>query len=534
MEEKMALRNSIFKIMISAVTLIFLAIPGILTAGVPQHGGTMVYITPKIPSLSPLHPSWVTGIVLGQIFTTLTRLDANNEVAPNLAKSWTVSDDGLTVTFNLAENARFHDGKPITSEDVAFSIGIMQKNHRFGKQMFGPIEKMDTSDPHTLILHLSQPHGPLLVAVTTPRHLPIMPKHVYGMGDIRKNPANKNPVGSGPFILKEWKLDEYIIFERNKNHFDYVRPYLDRIIGRVVLDKTSVRVGLERNQFHLTGAGGTIRFRDISDFAKIPHLEVVEVKGVAGNGVYLDINNRRAPFNKKKVRQALYYAIDRNYIVDVLHDGRTIASVGPFPVTNIFFDKNLKGYPYDPEKAEKLLDEAGYSRKSNGIRFEMGVAYFAPPIQPDIFLSIGEYIGVALKKVGIKVKQQPLPRAAWLKKMANWDYDTLLPNIGDKVDPAVGIGRLYRCDNIMKRPYVNTTGYCNKKVDELFKRGAREPDHEKRMEIYAEVQKLLVEEAPYVWLFDQIGWRFQHKDLWTPTYGQPQIYDEIYWKKAQK
>ncbi len=130
--------------------------------------------------------------------------------------------------------------------------------------------------------------------------------------------------------------------------------------------------------------------------------------------------------------------------------------------------------------------------------------------------------------------QQPLPRAAWSKKMANWDYDTALPNVGDKVDPAVGVGRLYRCDNINHQAYTNTSGYCNEKVDELFKKGALEPDNAKRQAIYNEAQRLLLEEAPFVWLFDSVYWRFHHKDLYIPSYGHQEFFDEMYWKTAQK
>lgn len=530
----MFIKRTICVLLATMIAIFTGAIPG-ESADTPKRGGSIVFVTDKIPSLNPLHGSYITGYVTTSIFAGLTRLNSKDEVVPYLAKSWTVSDDGLTYTFKLAENATFHDGKPITSEDVAFSIGIIQKGHRFGKQMFGPIEKMDTSDPHTLICRLSKPHGPLLVAATSPRHLPIMPKHVYGAGDFRKSPGHKNPVGSGPFRLKKgWKLDEYVILERNENHFHGDTPYLDRVILRVVSDKTSIRVGLERNELHVASGGGLIRYRDIASFEEIPHLNVTQLKTPSGGGIYLEFNHRKEFFKNKKVRQAIAYAIDRSYIANVLHDGRTKASVGPIPYSNLFFDKNLKGYPYDVEKAKKLLDEAGYPPKENGIRFEFKVAYIAPPFQPDNQLIIGEYIGTSLKKVGIKVIQQPLPRSSWSAKMKNWDYDSALPNVGDKVDPAVGVGRLYRCDNIKHQPYTNTSGFCNKKVDELFKRGAMEPDHEKRKAIYSEVQKLLLEEVPMVWLRDMVSWRFHHKDLYIPTYGHTEFFDEMYWKKEQK
>ena len=147
-------------------------------------------------------------------------MDENNEIAPYLAESWTISPDGKTYTFNLAKNAKFHDGNPVTSEDLAFSIEVVLKHHRFGKQMFGPITGYEFPDKNTLVVNLSKAHGPLLLAATTPRQLPVMPKHVYGNSDdFMKQEAHSNPVGSGPFVISDRKTDEYVSIARNENHF---------------------------------------------------------------------------------------------------------------------------------------------------------------------------------------------------------------------------------------------------------------------------------------------------------------------------
>ena len=125
-------------VLVAAIALYAAGVPGV-SADTPRHGGTMVFMFGKIPSLNPLHGQWNVGFVSSAIFAGLTRYNSKNEIVPYLAKSWTISEDGLTYTFKLAENATFHDGKPITSEDVAFSIKIAQEYHRFGKSMFGTI-----------------------------------------------------------------------------------------------------------------------------------------------------------------------------------------------------------------------------------------------------------------------------------------------------------------------------------------------------------------------------------------------------------
>ena len=202
---------------------------GLLAAGMPAShaaaptpvkGGTVVYLSSKIPSLNPLHSAYEVGLVTSQIFASLTRMDENNEVAPYIAESWDISADGKTYTFKIAENAKFHDGKPVTGEDLAFSFDIVKEHHRFGPQMFGPIERYEHPDPKTLVVHLSQPHGPLLLAATTPRQMPVMPKHVYGdADDFMKHPAHKEPIGSGPFKISDRKTDEYVSIVRNEDHF---------------------------------------------------------------------------------------------------------------------------------------------------------------------------------------------------------------------------------------------------------------------------------------------------------------------------
>ena len=121
----------------------FLALTSV-AAGAQEKGGSMTYLSSNIPGLNPLHSAFEVGLVSSQIFASLVRLGEDNRPIPYLAESFSVSDDGLAYTFNLAKNATFHDGKPVTAADVAFSLGVVQKHHRFGPQMFGPVEKVET------------------------------------------------------------------------------------------------------------------------------------------------------------------------------------------------------------------------------------------------------------------------------------------------------------------------------------------------------------------------------------------------------
>ena len=521
-------------LVMSALAVLALTSIGVRAAE-PVPGGTVVYLSSKIPSLNPLHSAYEVGLVTSQIFASLTRMNENNEISPYVAESWEISDDGKTYTFHIAKNANFHDGKPVTAEDLAFSFDIIKKHHRFGPQMFGPIESYEMPDPKTLVVHLSQPHGPLLLAATTPRQLPVMPKHVYGSAeDFMKQPAHKEPVGSGPFLISDRKTDEYVSIVKNKDHFVEGLPYLEKIIYQNVQDKTAKRIGLRKNDFQLARTDSVMRFSDIKAFSKLEHLTLTEYQGISGGAIVLEFNNRKEPLSKKKVRQAIAYAIDRSHISNVLHGGYTKASRSPLPATNVFFNDQLQGYPLDIEKANALLDEAGYPKKDDGMRLEMNLIFIAQPFMPDFQTLPAEYVAAALKKVGIKVNLEPLQGfAGWAKRSAAWEFDMSINWPGDKTDPAIGVSRLYVCNNIKNQAYTNTSGYCNEKVDEIFAAAALEADLEKRAALYREVQDILLEEMPMLWLFDTPSMFFHHKDLFFPAYGTAENWDVMYWTKAQ-
>ncbi len=246
------------------------------------------------------------------------------------------------------------------------------------------LEGYEYPDAHTLVVKLSKPHGPLLLAATTPRQLPIMPKHVYGQADdFMKQEAHKNPVGSGPFVVSDRKTDEYISIDRNENHFVEGLPYLDSIIYRNVSDKTAKRIGLRQNQFQLARADSIMRYSDIEEFSKLDHLDLTEYKGISGGAIVLEFNNRKEPLSNMKVRQAIAHAINRTFISDVLHGGYTKPSRSPMPASNVFFNETMQGYTLDLDMANTLLDEAGYPKKDDDMRFELNLIHIAQPFMPD-------------------------------------------------------------------------------------------------------------------------------------------------------
>lgn len=490
--------------------------------------------TGKIASLNPLAPQPAIAFIGGQIYTSLTRLDAKSRVQPNLATSWDISPDGLSYTFHLAENAKFHDGKPITSADVAFSLKTAQKEHRFGAKMFGPVERVDTPDARTAIFRLAKRHAPVLLSTTSTRFLPIFPKHIFDDGkSFKKHAGHVKPIGSGAFKIKEVNPAEFVIVERFDGYFRANLPKLEQIVFRVVTDQTAVRVGLEQSKFDIVVSSSTTRFKDLQRFVKAPHLSVEPHALANGGKLVLDFNHRVKPFDDVRVRRAIGHALDLNFISKALHAGWSQPAKGPISPASPFFEPSLsEGYEYNLDKANKLLDEAGLPRKQNGVRFEVSLIHAAS--FKEYFVVIPQYLVPALKKVGIKVNRQQLDRPTWGKRVGKWDYEMTVSLPGEFLDPAIGVSRTYVCDNIKHRVYTNTSGYCNPEVDKLFAAGVSEPDHEKRVAIYQEVQKILWQDMPIVWMTLSTSPIVFNSDLANVPIGGWGLYgasvDEMYWK----
>jgi len=415
---------------------------------------------------------------------------------PYLAESWAFSDDGLTMTLNLVQGATFHDGAPITSEDVAFSVKTVQENHPF-KSMFDVVTSVDTPDAHTAVLNLSQPHPALLLAMSS-QLLPIIPKHVYGDGqDIQSHPQNsENVVGSGPFKLVEFTRDQNIVLERFDDFFIDGRPYLDRIVYRIIGDASSRAIGLENGEIHMSTFENNVR--NLARMKENADLVVTnEAYDAVGALNWLAFNTgSEGPVSDKRVRQAIAYANDKGFILNAIMQGlSTDAKTGIFPSSPLY-EPDVNGYDLDLDKANALLDEAGFARDANGTRFSLTIDYGDPSTKPQ-----AEFTKASLSKIGIDVSVNSyVDFPTWAQKISNYNFDMTWDAVFNWGDPVIGVHRTYSSTNITPGViWSNTQQYANPKIDELMAQGAREIDPEKRKAIYSEFQKILAEDLPVYW-----------------------------------
>ncbi len=501
----------------------------------PQAGGTLV-ISSGTGTPRHFNPALISGaataLIGTQIFASPLRYDENWNPQPYLAESWEVSDDGLSITLHLVKGATFHDGVPITSEDVAFSVMVVKQYHPF-KTMFAPVTKVDTPDPNTAIIRLSQPHPAILLSMS-PSLLPILPKHIYDDGqDILTHPANLAPVGSGPFKLVSYDPNKTIVLERYDGYFIPGLPYLDKIVFELENDAAVQSIQLQRQEAHLIPF--FIDFPGLEKFSKDKHL-VVTQRGYEAVGPmnWLAFNMLRPPLNDKTVRQAIAYAIDPDFIIQYLHQGRSQRATGPIISSSPFYEPNVPRYEVDLGKANQLLDQAGYPITADGYRFILELDYI--PINATQQYDIAIYLKYQLAKIGINVQVRTSASfAEWAERIGNWDFDMTMDIVYNWGDPVIGVHRTYICDNIRQgEVWTNTQNYCNPGVDEILAQASQEMDLSKRKALYSEFQKIVTDELPITWLNIVPYYTIYNAGLGNPPvsiWGVLSPYDEVFWAK---
>ncbi|MEL6966191.1 MAG: ABC transporter substrate-binding protein [Pseudomonadota bacterium] len=490
--------RSFMKSLVVATALVSMVAAPTLASDTPKKGGTLITALGQTPR--HLNPAVQSGVVTGapgaQLFAAPLRYDEDWTPQPYLAESWETSEDGLTVTLKLVKNAKFHDGKPITSEDVAFSVDTIKANHPF-KSMFAPVIEVQTPDAHTAVLKLSQPHPALMLAMSS-QLMPIIPKHVYGDGqDPKTHPANsENVVGSGPFKLVEFKRDQHVILERFDDYFIEGRPFVDRIVMRIIKDPAARAIALENGELHLSTFENTVR--NINRLKKADGVTATS-EGYAAIGAldWLAFNTANGPTADKRVRQAIAYAVDKNFIHKAIMLGVAQDAKSGIHPGSPLSDQSVNGYDVDLDKAQALLDEAGFKPGDDGTRMKLTIDFGWPSMKPQ-----AEYIKASLKKVGIDVTVRASPDfPTWAKTVSNHDFNMTMDTVFNWGDPVIGVHRTYQSSNIKKGViWSNTQQYKNARVDELLDMAGKETDPAKRKALYAEFQKITADELPVYWL----------------------------------
>lgn len=474
----------------------------------PKYGGTLVVaatgdpgvLNPAITSAGTTHP------VTGQIFNGLVRLDREFEPQPDLARGWEVSSDGRTYTFKLAR-ARWHDGRPLTSADVKYTFeNVLLELHPRTRILDQVVEDIQTPDDQTVVFRLKRRYTPFLKFLDEDNGA-ILPKHRYQGTDPLTSPANDEPVGTGPFKVESIRKGDQIVLVRNDGYFKEGLPYLDRIVFRVLPPPAALQAFQAGQVDYLPSPAPP-------DIARLKNTEgvVVTEKGREGFArvIRLIPNLRREPFDDLRVRRAMAHALDLEFIAKAAYAGTLKPATGPLSREfERFYTNNVPKYPYDPPRARRLLDQAGLDPKENGLRFSTTLIY-----DPS-FARTAQLVKEQLREVGIELDLQVMEFQAWVKKLyIDKDFELGYSQVTDPADPDIGLRRIWTCSNIVPAPFTNGAGYCNRRVDRLFTRAATMPPGEQRVDLYKQIQQLIVRDEPHIFLVDGIG-PYIYKDEFT-------------------
>jgi peptide/nickel transport system substrate-binding protein len=472
----------------------------------PRRGGVLVMAMSADPAtLNPDLSTGVTDHTVGElIYEGLTEIRDDFTVQPALAKSWTISPDGLIYEFKLVE-ANWHDREPFTSTDVKYTLE--EVSSKFAAKFAaaaGLIKSVEATDPQTVIITLRKPYAPLLFSLSAYGSAAILPKHLFEGVNPLTNPTSLTaPVGTGPFMFKNWQRGDRIVLERNPNYWrGEGRPYLDQIIVRMIPDGGTRVLAMQAGEV------------DYSYFYFFPSARLKEAQAdptlqlrdqAVPENKLLIINLRNKPFDDVRLRQALMRAISRPYITRAIYQGLSRTMKNHMDSRLVWaFDDELdldKMYPTDVEAAKRLMADAGIDTASQPLSLRL--AYDSLDVD---FGRLAQVLAVMWRKVGIKTVLQAMPRNVMIDKVfKDWDFDVTIQSYTTAGDPALGVSRLYVTSAIQRRPFVNASGYSNPEVDALFEQGTSISGLKARGEIYKTAATILARDLPVIPIWETAG-----------------------------
>ncbi len=482
---------------LTAGSALLLASMGRARAEAPVKGGTLRFLVdPEPTSLVPIADTTGSNVMLScKITEGLYGYNPDFSLRPQLALSHTITPDGKEITFKLRPGVKWHDGQSFTAADVVYSLSTLKTAHPRGRATYANVDDFGSTDDLTVVLKLKEP-APYLLNALAGQESPIVPKHIYDGSDPTMNPHNRAPIGTGPFVFKEWERASHMMFERNPNYWDPGKPYLDRIIVRFIPDAAARAIAFETGEVDL-GGDYPVSFGDLARLKANPAVGVETAGyGYGPNISAIEFNLDNPYFAKLPVRQAVAHAVDKNVILQNVFYGFGQIATGPIhQALTKFYTADVPHYDFDIAKANKLLDDAGLPRNASGARF--AVTHDPLPIG-DMHIQTGEYIRQALAKVGIQVTLRNQDMPTYIKRVyADRAFDFVNNTMTNSPDPTLGVQRFFWSKNFKPGvPFSNAAHYANPEVDRLLEAAQIETDETKRVQEFHDFQRIIAHDIP--------------------------------------
>jgi peptide/nickel transport system substrate-binding protein len=436
--------------------------------------------------------------VAGQIYNGLVKYDKNLAIVGDLAESFEVSEDGLTITFHLRKGIKWHDGSPFTARDVLYTyrVTIDPNTPTPYSEDFKQVTSITAPDNFTVRVIYGKPFAPALASWASS----ILPAHLLEGKDITKSPLARKPVGTGPYRFKEWIAGQKIVLEFNPEYFEG-RPYIDRLIYRIIPDTSTMYMELK------AGAVDTMALTPVQysrqTASSLFTSRFNKFRYPAPTYIYMGYNLRHPMFGDKRIRQAITAAIDKEELIHGVLFGMGQKAHGPIVPGRWAYNPTVKDIGYDPKHAAELLAQAGWKEKNaDGILVKNG-----KPFQFTILTNQGnqqrlltaQIIQQRLKYVGIDVKIRIVEWASFIKEFIDkGKFEVILLGWGTGQDP--DMFDIWHSTKT-KQGELNFIGFNNAEVDRLLVEGRGTFDIEKRKQAYFRIQEILAEEQPYTFLY---------------------------------
>jgi len=462
------------------------------TASAPAASASTGRLLVAIPGdWATLDPAFYTNVsereIFYSIYDPLVDMDENLQIQPRLAKSWDIQDDGKTIVFHLESGVKFHDGTDFNADAVKFNLERMLDPTAGSPQRTNivAITKVDAVDPLTVRLTLSAPFTPLLGSLTEGPGFMSSPTAIQKAGKTYGQQA----VGTGPFVMSEWLKADQIRLKKFDGYWRSGMPKVTDAVWKPIADETVRMANLASGTVNIVD---DVPAKDRDPARKNPNYTTWDATGT--RWPMMRLNLAKEPFNNKTFRQAASYAINRDDIARAVYFGEAEPALGPIsPLYKSFYDESITqwGLSYDLAKAKAKLTESGVS----GTTFTIDVQNNASQQR------MGEIIKENLAAIGVTANIQPYESTAFTDRITNKLYQATIGSWTPRPDIDGTMYRHFAIDG-----NVNSMSYSNPEVDQLLKRTRVLPNGAERVQIYQQVQKLVVDDAPWVFLvFEKQG-----------------------------
>ena len=469
-----------------------------------EDGGRLINAMTGEPSnlIAMIAGDSASSAIANNIFNSLLKYDESLNYAPEIAESWNISNNQKTITFKIREGLYWADGEKLTSKDVMFSWKLVtDPNTRTPYAAdYQLVKKASTPDPYTFRVTYEESYAPALDTWTA---LHILPEHLLENEDINNTYFSRKPIGSNYYKLENWKSGQQVSLTRNSFSING-KASINNLVSRIIPDTSSQFLELTADNIDLMNIN-PIQYQRVFPSRKDLQDKIGLYKELGNGYTYLGFNLKKEPFNDKRVRKALNFAIDKNEIIKgvLLGLGEPLSS--PYKPGTRWNNTKLKPYPYDSNKALALLNEAGYKKNKNGLLEKNGkvLRFEILTNQNKQREMTAVIVQRRLKEIGVDVSIRVIEWASFINQfIKTGDFDVVVLGWSLSLDP----DQFNIWHSTQQGPgQFNFLGYENKRVDTLLEKGRLELDISKREKIYHEFSNILLDDSPIVYLYAGYG-----------------------------